>query len=107
MEENGGAMTPKMIRVLMNRLCQKALVDYTVDEKDARLYHYRALKSKEECLREKSRKFADSYFSGDKTNAVAALIQSCGFSDEQLEELEQILKGQKENGKSGEHRGIF
>ena len=28
-------MTPKMVRVLMNRLCQKGILDYTHDEKDA------------------------------------------------------------------------
>ncbi len=103
MEEREGVrglpkMTPKMVRVLMNRLCGKQLVGYTVDENDARVYHYEAKKSKEACLREKSRKFADSYFSGKKTDAVAALIESCDFSEEQLKELEQILKGQKGNG---------
>ena len=33
-------MTSRMVRVLLNRLCQKELVDYVVDEKDARVYHY-------------------------------------------------------------------
>ena len=50
-------MTPKMIRVLMNRLCQKGILSHRVDEKDSRVYHYSVLKSKEECLRSKSRTF--------------------------------------------------
>lgn len=92
-------MTPKMIRVLMNRLCQKGILSHTLDEKDARVYHYSVLKSKEECLRNKSRKFADSYFSGDETGALASLIQSIALTDEQISELEQILENSK--GKTG------
>ena len=92
-------MTPKMIRVLMNRLCQKGILSYTVDKKDSRVYHYSVLKSKEECLKSKSRKFAESYFSGNQTSALASLIQSITFTEEQIEELEEVLKKSKEKGK--------
>ncbi len=88
-------MTPKMIRVLMNRLCQKGILKHTVDPKDARVYHYSVLKSKEGCLRSKSRKFADSYFSGNAVGALASLIQSVGLTDEQIGELERILESGK------------
>lgn len=92
-------MTPKMIRVLMNRLCQKGLLGYEVDRHDSRVYHYIPLRTREECLRDKSRKFVDSYFSGNKalaaTNAMAALLQSFALTDEQIEELEEILKKSK------------
>ena len=63
-------MTPKMVRVLMNRLCQKGILGYTRDEKDARVYHYSVLKPKEECLKSKSQRFVDSYFSGNQTMAL-------------------------------------
>ena len=48
-------MTPRMVRVLMNRLCQKKLLSYVIDENDARIYIYTPLRSREECLEEKSR----------------------------------------------------
>lgn len=89
------SMTPRMVRVLINRLCQKNILGFTVDEKDARVYHYFVRKSKEDCLKEKSRRFADSYFSGNRTNAMAALVQSFALTDEQIEELEEILKKSK------------
>ena len=92
-------MTPKMIRVLMNRLCQKGILSHRVDEKDSRVYHYSVLKSKEECLRSKSRKFADSYFSGNQSSALASLIQSIALTDEQIHELEEILEKRKGKGK--------
>ena len=68
-------MSPRMVRVLLNRLWQKGVLSYTVDEHDARVYHYSVVKSKEECQKEKSRKFVDSYFEGSKKNAMAALLQ--------------------------------
>ncbi|MCM1496088.1 MAG: BlaI/MecI/CopY family transcriptional regulator [Bacteroides sp.] len=91
------SMNPKMVRVLMNRLCQKGIISYTVDEKDARVYHYFPLKSREECSREKSRKFVESYFSGSHTDALAALLQSYQLTEEQIQELEDILEQSKRN----------
>lgn len=85
-------MSPRMVRVLLNRLWQKGVLSYTVDEHDARVYHYTVRKSKEECQREKSRKFVDSYFEGSRKNAMAALLQSAKLTKEQLQELEEILE---------------
>ncbi len=85
-------MTPRMIRVLLNRLCQKGVINYVVDENDARVYIYSPLKSKEECLNEKSRRFADSYFSGSYANAAAALLKNVSLTETQLEELTEILE---------------
>ena len=84
-------MSPRMVRVLLNRLWQKGVLSYTVDEHDLRVYHYTVEKSKEECQREKSRKFVESYFEGSRKNAMAALLQSAKLTEEQLQELEEIL----------------
>ena len=94
-------MSPRMVRVLINRLCQKGVLIYTVDEHDLRVYHYSVVKTKEQCQKEKSRKFIDSYFEGSRTNAMAALLQSAKLTDEQYQELEEILEQCKEksNGK--------
>ena len=92
------AMTPKMVRVLINRLCEKEILAYTIDKEDKRVYHYYVLKSKEECQKEKSRKFVESYFKGSQSNAVAALLQSANLSEEQIQELEEILEKSKSKG---------
>ncbi len=91
------SMNPKMVRVLMNRLCQKELIGYTIDEKDARVYHYFPLKTRVECSREKSRRFVESYFSGRHTDALAALLQSYRLTEEQIQELEVILEQSKKD----------
>lgn len=91
MQKKAG-MSPRMVRVLINRLCQKGVLSYTVDEHDLRVYHYYVMKSKEECQKEKSRKFVDSYFEGSGTNAMAALLQNAKLTEEQICELEEILE---------------
>ena len=88
-------MSQRTVRVLMNRMNQKDVLGYTVDEHDSRVYHYYVLKPKEECVKEKSRKFADSYFSGSGTNAMMALLQSFVLTDEQIKQLEEILEKSK------------
>ena len=92
-------MSPRMVRVLLNRLWQKGVLSYTVDKQNARVYHYSVVKSKEECQKEKSRKFVDSYFEGSKKNAMAALLQSAKLTKEQFQELEEILEQCKEQDK--------
>ena len=90
--DGGRGMNPKMVRVLMNRLCQKGILAYRVDEKDSRIYHYYPLKTRRECQREKSSRFIESYFAGNQMGAVATLIGSAELSEEQLEVLEDILR---------------
>lgn len=85
-------MSPRMVRVLLNRLWKKGVLSYIIDEHDSRVYHYSVRKSKEECQKEKSRKFVDSYFEGSQKNAMAALLQSAKLTEEQLQELEEILE---------------
>ena len=85
-------MNPKMVRVLMNRLCQKGILAYRVDEKDSRIYHYYPLKTKAECQREKSNRFIESYFAGNHIGAVTALIDSAELTEEQIRELEDVLQ---------------
>ncbi|MBD5478060.1 MAG: BlaI/MecI/CopY family transcriptional regulator [Lachnospiraceae bacterium] len=96
MQRNVG-MSQRMVRVLMNRLNQKDILGYTVDEHDARVYHYYVRKPREECVKEKSRRFVDSYFSGSGTNAMMALLQSFDLTDEQIKELEEILEKSRGN----------
>lgn len=89
-------ISQKTVRVMMNRLCQKNILAYTVDKKDSRVYHYYAVKSKEECLKEKSEHFIESYFAGSRMDAVAALMQTLTLTDAQIQEISEILEQGKE-----------
>ncbi|TGY98239.1 BlaI/MecI/CopY family transcriptional regulator [Petralouisia muris] len=101
-EKLQGSMASKMVRVLLNRLYKKKIIDYVSDKKDARVYRYFPLKSREKCLQEKSRRFADSYFSGSGANAFAALLRNITLTEEQIQELEGIIEENK--GKHSEGR---
>ena len=85
-------VSPKTIRVLINRLLKKGIIDYTVDAHDSRVYHYFSVKSREACLDEKSARFVNSYFKGNPLGMVAALVENRRFSHEQIDELILILK---------------
>lgn len=88
-------VSPKTIRVLINRLLKKGILDYTIDPHDARIYHYSAVKSREDCLREKSERFVNSYFRGNALGMVATLVQNENLTEEQLDELIHILEAGK------------
>ena len=92
-------VSARTIRVLINRLLAKGIIQYEIDEKDARVYHYYAVKSKEACLSEKQERFVSSYFGGNSTLAVASFLEKSSLSDEQLSELEQLVGKLKEGQK--------
>ncbi len=88
-------MTQRMVRVLINRLCKKGLLTYTIDPYDSRVYHYKAVKGREELRREKSKAFVDSYFGGNALGAAFAFLEDGKLSKEQIKELEDIIKNAK------------
>ena len=89
-------VSARTIRVLINRLLSKGVIGYKVDERDARVYHYYALKTKEECLAEKQKRFVHHFFGGNSTLAVASFLEKSQLSREQLSELEQLVERLKE-----------
>ena len=96
-DKNAG-MDTRTERVLLHHLCKKGLLGYDVDGRDSRVYHYFARRTREECLREKSRDFVNAYFRGSGANAVAAFLRDAPFTDGQIRELEEILEARKGGG---------
>ncbi|MCM1272639.1 MAG: BlaI/MecI/CopY family transcriptional regulator [Clostridium sp.] len=94
-------ISKKTIRVMINRLVAKGVLTYTVDAKDARVYHYSAACTKEECLGLKSERFVKHYFGGNASLAVASFLSSANITEEQLEELNTILRNMKDRKKNG------
>ncbi|MBO4998270.1 MAG: BlaI/MecI/CopY family transcriptional regulator [Lachnospira sp.] len=88
-------ITKKTIRVMLNRLVAKGVIDYTLDKKDARIYHYFPLRSREECIRIKSNRFLKHYFSGRSALAVASFLKEGEVSEEELEELSRMVEQMK------------
>ncbi len=86
------SISGKTIRVMINRLVAKGVLTYTVDEKDARIYHYEAARSREECLAVKSDRFVKNFFGGDASLAIANFLRCADISREQLEELKSLVE---------------
>jgi BlaI family penicillinase repressor len=89
--ETKSDMTPKMARVLINRLVEKGMLNFTGDSNDKRVYHYTPAKKKKDCIKEKSRRFVTNFFKGNRTSAIAALIQDSSLTEEELKYLENLL----------------
>ena len=94
---NSSKMTQRMVRVLINRLCKKGMLTYTVDPNDSRVYHYTAARGREECQRAKSVAFVESYFEGNRLTAAFALLDKEKLSEEQIKELEKLIAKAKKN----------
>lgn len=86
------SISDKTMRVMINRLVTKGVLTYTVDEKDARVYHYEAARSREECLAVKSDRFVKNFFGGNTSLAIASFLRSADISKDQLEELRQMVE---------------
>lgn len=89
-------VSQKTIRVMLNRLVSKGILDYVLDENDARVYHYFPLKSKEECLTAKRERFVKNFFQGNTALAIANFLNSSDISKEQLKELEDMVEQLRE-----------
>lgn len=85
------SISPKTIRVMIGRLVSKGMLGFTVDGEDSRIYHYRALMEREACLMEKEQRFVSRYFGGKVSLAVASFLKSADISDDELEELQELV----------------
>lgn len=90
-------VSAKTIRVMINRLVGKGILDYTIDKADARIYHYAPIKTKDECLAIKSRHFAKTYFGCNGALAAANFINNGELTEEQLTELMELLQSKKKS----------
>lgn len=88
-------ITARTIRVMINRLVKKGVLDYEVDEHNSTVYHYRARYTQEECIREKSEGFKNAYFSGDGNLMLATMVKQENLSVEEVQELIDLLEDMK------------
>ncbi len=94
-------VSARTIRVLINRLLAKGIIGYVLDDKDSRVYHYYAKKTREACLIEKQNRFVRHYFKGNPTMAVASFLEKSQLNEEQLSELETLVDKLKKETQGG------
>lgn len=82
------------IRTLLARLVEKGALDYQVD---GSRYIYRAVVTRQQCVREEGRSFLKKVFGGDVSALLAHFVGEASLDDKQLEQLQQLLARQKKN----------
>ena len=96
----------RTIKALIHRLVQKNLVSFDVDEHDSRVYHYRALVSRDEGVREKNQGILNMVYAGKIGDLLTHFVDDAeldaGEIDDLLLRLEKKKAAlQKKDGRCG------
>ena len=81
----------RTVKSLLRRLVAKGVVAYTVDGKDSRVYHYRALYDEAESIREKSLFMVKGVRDGTPGDMLAHFMEHTDLSREEVRRLRAIL----------------
>ncbi len=90
------SISAQTVRVMINRLVKKGVLEYEVDERNSTVYHYRARYTEEQCIQEKSKNFKDAFFSGDGGLMLATMVKQEKLSKQEVQELIDLLEQSKE-----------
>jgi BlaI family transcriptional regulator, penicillinase repressor len=83
---------PKTIHTLIRRLVSKGVIEA---KKENQYYLYSAAVTEAQCVREETRTFLEKCFNGSFNMLLSNFIEDDRLSDEELEELENLLKAKK------------
>ena len=80
-------------RTLLDRLVKKGALD---QEKDGKRYLYSALVERKDCVRQERQSFVDRVFGGNSAAMILNVVRETKLSDQDIAELERLLKEKKE-----------
>lgn len=83
---------PKTIKTMLNRLVSKGILGYT---KEGRSYSYYPLVSSSETIEEENKTFIEKVYNGDFSSMLASFVEQNEFSEEEIEELKNILESKR------------
>ena len=83
---------PTTIKTLISRLVDKNILSY---EKIGKSYYYYPLFKKEECISVTSNKFINKFYKGQLKAMIASFIEEYELSNEEINELKEILDKKK------------
>lgn len=82
----------RTIKTMLNRLVKKGALKY---EPRGRSYLYRPAVLQEACVREEGARFLDRVFRGSSTPLIAHFIESADLTEDDLNELSELLARKK------------
>ena len=101
LEESKG-WAGETVRTFLKRLISKGVATARQDENDKRIYWYSAAITKEDYIAYLTKGHLKRYYNGHLPQLVAGLLEDKSISDQELNEIENILKrhGDKRGGQS-------
>lgn len=84
--------TSSTIKSLINRLLKKEAISF---EKKSKEYYYYPLVLESDCIKEESKSFIKRVFNGSLNSMLVNFVKSESLSDEEIEELREILNSSK------------
>lgn len=90
-------LEPTTIKTLLRRLIAKGAANFSVDEKNTKIYWYFPLVNEEECVTDKSRHFLSLYYKNDVEKLFATFVDSETLSDTEIQSLQNLLERKKDN----------
>lgn len=88
-------ISARTVRVMINRLVKKGVLEFEVDPRNSTVHHYHAKYTQEECIQEKSQNFKNAYFSGDGSLMLATMVKQEDLSEQDVQELISLLERRK------------
>ncbi len=92
----GKAWKDQTIRTMLGRLVRKKALTYRAVGK---IYHYRPLVTREQCVREVSQTFLEKVFEGATASLLIHFVKSKSLTPQELAELEAVLRQKKKGTK--------
>ena len=84
---------PNTIKTLIGRLVKKGALGY---KEEGRLYLYYPLVAEDECIKAESKSFLNRVFGGALKPMLVTFLQEEKLSQDDIEELKQILEARKD-----------
>ena len=91
LEESKGWAAPT-VRTFLKRLISKGVADAKLDTHDKRIFWYFPKVTKQDYLACQTRGHLNRYYSGDLPQLMMGLLKSEHISDDELHELENLIK---------------
>jgi len=87
------------IRTYLRRLIDKGAIRYEQDKNDSRIYYYFPIINEKDALKQESKSFLDKIIKDKAGLVLSFLIKDSDLTDEEINELENILKEKRSGGK--------
>lgn len=86
----------RTVKTLIRRLMEKGAVEYKVDERDSRVYHYHAALDRDAVVKQKSNNLLRMAYNNEPSGLLLHFMRDYKLTDNEINMLEQILKAKKD-----------